>query len=169
MEYVIKLNPDGTVGKAINVKFYNHITKSIGNETFKVDVDINPLILDFKIYEKKIVENIMAQNKVMSLTRTDLDVTIFSFEVVTVAVAHGTVNGEVIIFAEPFANSPTYYVGGRLMERHEVLSHLKGDLTKLKSLPEGYKGITNCVPSAIFPFNEKENIFIERSKLVLTY
>lgn len=167
--HTVTAKPEGSVGKAINFHYYNPFsaTSAMGTQPFQINTDTDVLTMDFKEYEKLISDSLKEVNPTLAIAYPSFDVTIFAFEVILAAIVEGTINGENVVFTQPIEQSTTYFVGGRLLERDEVLREFNGDLQKIKTLPQGYKGVKNCVPNLVFPFKEGKNVLIPREKLVL--
>ena len=162
--YVITADSNGFTGKLLQFYYWNATLKGIGTETMILPTEVTDLTkINYTALENQIGQEIIAKKMMIGSLFPKMEVQIYGFEVITIAMVNGMVNKKPITFQHTIATSAMHYVGGKLLERHEALNMLGGDLAKLRDLPPGHKCVTTCVPGMLYAFNEGENVFIPRA------
>lgn len=174
MKKITIKKPDVTTKKMIRVLFFNKTTETKGETKIPIASDQDPLKIDFDKLEEVISEDL--KNKILGVSMdfsfANLVIKIYAFQVLTFASVNISIEENEketsTVISSEIESSEIYFVGGRLLERHEALFLLK-DLSKLSRLPQnGQKicAIDSGQGIGVFPFSEK-NIHIERNKLHL--
>ena len=143
MDYTVTLDPVGSTETALNLKYYNARLKEGGEEIMVVAGLGDIPTIDFGFLEEALVSLILEKNKTLAFIHPNLKVVIYAFEVMTIAVAKGTVNGTPITFERPLTKSATYFVDGEIVDRPQLLvSECNGDVSvMLEKFPTGTQGL----------------------------
>ncbi len=157
MEKLI-LNPEPPIHYQIEFGFFEKISKTFLNMAFKVSKGINLLETNFDLVEKEITANLFRQGK-------EVVPVVFSAKIQICAAIQGNfieekgtipVDHKIILREEA-----KHYVGGKILERHEVLKILNNDIKKLGEFSGNAKGF--LVENQVLPFHDG-TLYIERKQ-----
>ena len=163
MKYKVLLNSEGSIGYALKLFYFEPETEEKGEETMMIpDLPENLEDLDFYQLENRLLKVLKKKNQSVLLTK----VVIYGFEVITVALALGTINDEPISFMNEIAHSNTHFVDGEILNRIEILNCFGGDLKKMQSFPNGCKAI-KLPGKNLIPYIEGTTINIMRKKMIM--
>ena len=162
----VVVEPVGSIQTFAEFRFFNAANGQV--DTFpKVINELNdPSTIDFEKIEVEISESL--KNKTLNLNSNQkIPVTIFAFIIGVNVIAKAIVsldgrNQDIVFTQRAYSIPGTYFVGGKILTRDEILRAFGGDIKELAKIVGGKKGIQNIVPKAIFPFNENIDNFIPR-------
>ncbi len=156
-------DPNGSFKKALMVEYYIKATKKVETSNILLEEEENPEDMDFDALEKEIIKTTeKAPGTIL---------TIFCYRIITLAVIKVILTeGErelPIELSKAIEQSERQFVGGTVLERHEIFKIYNWDLIKIQKFPEGIKGI-QTISETIFPFIPGKTVLIKRDKLVLS-
>jgi hypothetical protein len=163
----ITFNSNGITANQILVMYHNIATGQNGKMLFSTEEGVDLEKLDYDSIEQKINESISNDQTQPFSFGTKNNARIIGVKVQIWVTANGfdEFNNPIILQAM-IQDSEIIYVGGRVLERHEMLSAFNGRLDLLQQYPKDVKGIITVVPDKIFPFIEGKNQNIGRKQKI---
>ena len=161
-------NTGGTVLYKVLFLYYEFKSAKQGQIVFELEKDKLIKDYDFDAYEQEINNRLENDEKNPLPFGISPEVTIYALRIQEHVMASGVIQKEgekdnQVTLSAMIADSPAIYLGGKILERHEILKAFNNDLRILAKFPAATKGIITCIPGHIFPYKEEHNDFIVRA------
>lgn len=163
----ITFNPNGITATQLLVIYHDLATEQNGKMLFPTEEGVDLEKLDYDSIEKEINKSISNDlTNAFSIGITH-EARIVGVKIQTWVTANGVdeLNNPITLQAM-LQDSETIYIGGKVLERHEMLSAFNGRMDILQQYPPNVKGVKTIVPGKIFPFIEGKNHHIARKEKV---